>query len=163
MSLLAVSNLNASASFAEGAVNVDFDASLFVSFVLFIGLLIVLKPLLFDPMMKLFDERERLIDRKLRDGVELDKKSAEALAKYERILAKAREAGAAERDKLRAEGAKKENELLGEVRSQTATTLEQGRGATAKEADAARQALKGEAQGLGRAIASRVLGREVTS
>jgi hypothetical protein len=108
--------------------------------VLFVGLMIVLKPLLFDPMMKLFEERERLIDRKLRDGVELDKKSADALAKYEKILGKARDAGAAERDKLRAEGLKKENELLAKVRAEAASTLEQGRTATAKEADAARHA-----------------------
>lgn len=164
MSLLTVSTqIQASASFAEGAVTVDFDASAIVSLVLFLGLLFILKPLLFDPMMKLFDERERRIDRTIQEGVKLDKQSAEALAKYETVLAKARETGAAERDKIRAEGAKKENELLADVRSQAATTLERGRGAMAKEADAARQALAAEAHVLGRAIASRVLGREVSS
>lgn len=164
MSLLGVSNLVQNAhEFSEGAVNVDFDASIIVSLVLFVGLLLVLKPLLFDPMMKLFDEREERIDRTIQGAVKLDQKSAEALAEYERIMAKAREAGAAERDKLRSAGSRQENELLAEVRSQTAATLAEGRTATAKEADAARQALKDEAHVLGRAIASRVLGREVSS
>lgn len=168
MSLLGVSTLNASAflsefAFAEGAVNVDLDASLFVQLVLFLVLLVVLKPLLFDPMMKLFEERENRIDKTLQKGRELDKKSAKALAEYEAILAKARESGAAERDKLRAEGSKKENELLATVRTQTATTLEQGRTTMAAEAEAARTQLGGEVQIIGRVIASRVLGREVSS
>lgn len=166
MSLLGVSTRNASASFAdfaEGAVNVDLDASLFVQLGLFVLLLVVLKPLLFDPMMKLFEERENRIDRTLQKGRDLDEKSAKALAKYEAILAKAREAGGAERDKLRAEGAKKESELLAGVRAQTASTLEQGRAGMAAEADAARAQLKGEVHVLGRVIASRVLGREVSS
>jgi F-type H+-transporting ATPase subunit b len=162
MSLLGVSTVNASTSFAEGAVNVDLDSSLLVQLVLFLVLLVVLKPLLFDPMMKLFDERENRIDRTLQKGRDLDEKSAKALAKYEAILAKARDAGAVERDKLRAEGAKKENELLSTVRAQSASTMEQGRSALSKEADTARQQLKTEAQSLGRAIASRVLGREVS-
>lgn len=166
MSLLGVSTLNASASlagFAEGAVNVDLDASLFVQLLLFVALLFILEPLLFRPMLKLFEERENRIDKTLQKGRDLDGKSAKALAKYEAILAKARQAGAAERDKLRAEGSKKENEMLASVRAETAATLERGRATMAADANAARAQLAGEVKELGRVVASRVLGREVSS
>ena len=150
-------------TFAEGAVNVDLDASFVVQAVLFVVLMLVLKPLLFDPMMRLFEEREERIDRTIEKARKTDEASAKALAKYEALLAKAREAGSAERDQLRAQGAKREAELMTQVRSQVTGTLDQGRAATAAEAKEARTRLQGEATQLGRQIASRVLGREVAS
>jgi F-type H+-transporting ATPase subunit b len=166
MSLSGVSTDSSLAKYsalAEGGVNVDLDASFAVQIVLFVGLMLVLKPLLFDPMMRLFEEREERIDRTIEKARKTDEASAKALAKYEAILAKAREAGSAERDQLRGQGAKKEAEITAQVRSQTATTLEHGRAAIATEAKEARAKLQIEAGALGRAIASRVLGREVVS
>src|SRR4051812_40823678 len=162
MSLLAVSIFEASVS-EGGAVNVDLDASLVVQIGLFILLLVILKPLLFDPMLKLFEERERKIEGTRREATKEDERSAKALAKYEGVLAKAREAGNLERDQLRAEGQKREAEILALVRAQTAATLEEGRKSIANEAKAARSALDTEATVLGQAIAGRVLGREVST
>jgi len=163
MSLLAVSIFEASASSEGGAVNVDLDASLVVQIGIFILLLVILKPLLFDPMLKLFEEREKKIEGTRREATKEDERSAKALAKYEGILSKARDAGNLERDQLRAEGQKKEAEILALVRSQTGATVESGRKAIAEEAKAARTALETESKVLGSVIASRVLGREVTS
>lgn len=167
MSLLSVSTtLNvalSSSALSEGsAVNVDLDPSLLVQVGLFVVLMLVLKPLLFEPMLKLFEEREKRIEGTRREASKEDERSAKALAKYEAILAKAREAGSAERDVLRAEGTKKEAELMAGVRNLTAATVEQGRVATAGEAKTARAGLANEANNLARAIATRVLGREVS-
>jgi F-type H+-transporting ATPase subunit b len=163
MSLSGVSTVSSFSALAEGGVNVDLDASFVVQIVLFVVLLVALKPLLFDPMMRLFEEREERIDRTIEKARKTDEASAKALAKYEAILAKAREAGSAEREQLRTQGAKKEAEVTAQVRSQTAATLEQGRAAIANEAKEARAKLQIESAELGRAIASRVLGREVAS
>jgi F-type H+-transporting ATPase subunit b len=154
----------ASSAFAEGgAVNVDMDASLLVPMALFLVLLFVLKPTLFDPMMRLFEEREKRIEGTRREASKEDERSAKALAKYEAILAKAREAGAAEREKLRAEAAKKEAVMTAEVRDATSATLEGGRASAVGEVKAAREKLHADAKMLGREIATRVLGREVAS
>lgn len=162
MSLLAVSIFEASVS-EGGGVNVDLDASLVVQIGLFLLLLVILKPLLFDPMLRLFEEREKKIEGTRREATKEDERSAKALAKYEGVLAKAREAGNLERDQLRAEGQKKEAEILSLVRSQTTATVEGGRKAIGDEAKAARAALETEANLLGQTIASRVLGREVST
>jgi F-type H+-transporting ATPase subunit b len=146
----------------ETAVNVDVDASLFVQLGLFVVLLIILKPLLFDPMMKLFEEREKRIEGTRRKAAKEDARSAKALAEYEKICNAARAEGATERDRLRAEGAKKEAEMLAQVRTQVGSTLESGRGGVQKDAQAARSQLRSDAAGLGRELASRVLGREVS-
>lgn len=166
MSLLGVSALTDSAGIllrSEGAVNVDLDASLFVHFGLFLVLLLVLKPALFDPMMRLFEEREKRIEGTRHQAKKEDRRSAKALATYEASLTKARDEGAQERDRLRAEGQKREAELMTLVRSEVAKTLQQGREATTQDAREARASLRNDASALGRDMASRVLGREVTS
>lgn len=160
---LVVSTANGVGGLAESAVNVDLDLTLFVQLGFFLLLLVVLKPTLFDPMMRLFEEREKRIEGTRHKATKEDEKSAKALAKTEAILNTAREAGAAERDTLRAEGVKREAELMGVVRAETAATLDGGRAAIAKEAQAARTQLTGDVRTLANEIASRVLGREVAS
>jgi len=163
MSLLAVSTSRLIDAAAEGAVTVDADLSLFVQLGLFVVLLFILKPTLFDPMMKLFEAREQRIEGTRNLATKTDIKSAKSKAKADAIVAKGREAGATEREALRAEGLKREAELMNGVRAETAQTLERGRAATGNEADAARKQLRLDAHSLGRDMAARVLGREVAS
>ena len=164
MSLIGVSTLtDTGRALVEGGVTVDLDLTLFVQLGFFLVLLFVLKPTLFDPMMRLFEEREKRIEGTRHEATKEDERSAKALAKYEAICAKGREAGAVDRDALRAAGTKREQEILAQVRAEVAATLEQGRAAIALETTAARQELEGEVRVLGRDTASRALGREVTS
>ena len=144
-----------------GGVSVDFDKTLFVQVGLFILLWIVLKPLLFDPMLKLFEEREKKIEGTIADARKIDLQSADAKATYDEALAKARAAGALERDRLRAEGIKTENELLTAARAASQAKLEAGRSKSKQEMDAARAELSKERAVLARDVAARVLGREV--
>jgi F-type H+-transporting ATPase subunit b len=148
---------------APQAISVDFDATFLVQFVLFAGLTLVLKPLLFDPMLKLFEERERRIDGAKLEARRIDDRSASALAKYESEMAKARAAANAEREKLRAEAVRKEQEILGTVRAAAAQTLDDGKKAALAEAERVRATLKAQSGVLARDLAGRVLGREVHS
>ena len=144
-----------------GGVSVDFDKTLFVQVGLFVVLWIVLKPLLFDPMLKLFEEREKKIEGTIADARKIDLQSADAKATYDEALTKARAAGALERDRLRAEGIKKEKELLTAARVASQQKIDEGRTQSLKEVDAARSDLSKERQVLARDVAARVLGREV--
>jgi F-type H+-transporting ATPase subunit b len=151
------------ATASRDAISVDFDATFLVQLVLFAGLTLVLKPLLFDPMLKLFEEREKRTDGAKLQARKIDEKSATALAKYEAEMAKARAAANAEREKIRAEAVKREQEILGEVRAATAKTIDEGKRAVHAEADRVRATLRGDATALARELAGRVLGREVQS
>jgi F-type H+-transporting ATPase subunit b len=146
---------------APQAISVDFDATFLVQLVLFTGLTLVLKPLLFDPMLKLFEERERRIDGAKMQARKMDEKSATALAKYETEMARARTSANAEREKIRAEGLKREQEILAAVRASTSKTIEDGKRTALAEAERVRAMLKSEAGTLARDVAGRVLGREV--
>jgi F-type H+-transporting ATPase subunit b len=146
----------------QEAVNVDFHPYLVVFQIgLFVVLMLVLKPVLFDPMMKLFEEREKRIDGAKAAARKIDEKSASALSTYEAEMAKARATANAERDKLRAEGMKMENEILAKVRAATATALEEGKKKAHDEAAKVRATLQSESPVLAKDLASRVLGREV--
>jgi F-type H+-transporting ATPase subunit b len=146
---------------AGGGVVVDLDVTVVGQVVLVLVLLAVMKPMLFDPMLKLFEEREKRIDGAKSQARKMDEESAGALTKYESEMQRARAVGNAERDKLRAEGTKEEAEILGKVRASTSKMLEEGRSRLAGEAGHARQELRGETSALGGQLAARVLGHEV--
>ena len=160
MSLLGVST---SVFSSEGPVTVDFDLTVVVQLGLFLVLLVILKPALFDPMMRLFEEREKRIEGTRNEARKENERSAKAKNKAMAIVAKGRDAGALERDALRAEGLKREAELMNLVRAESAATLERGRATIGTEGKAARDQLRTDARALGRDMASRVLGREVAS
>ena len=146
---------------APQAINVDVDLTFVVQLVLFVGLTLILKPVLFDPMLKLFEEREKRIDGAKVQARKIDEKSASALAKYEEEMAKARAAATAEREKIRGEALRREAEILAAVRASAGKVLEDGKRAAQAEAERARAALKADAVAVARELASRVLGREV--
>jgi F-type H+-transporting ATPase subunit b len=145
------------------AVEVDFDATVIFMVVLFLILWVILKPVLFDPMLRLFEERERRIDGAKLLARKIDQKSANALAEYEDQMQKARTAANAEREKIRAEAVRREQEILGAVRAATAKTIDDGKRAAEAEAARVRATLKEGAGLLARDVAARVLGREVQS
>jgi F-type H+-transporting ATPase subunit b len=158
----ALSEWLAHASGAEaGGVNVDFDASFLVQVAIFLLLLVVLKPLLFEPMLKLFEEREKRIEGAKLEARRIDEQSVGALTSYETAMQKARTAANADREKLRAEGTKRETEILGAVRVTTAQALEEGRKRLDSEVAATRSSLRQSTPALAQELAKRVLGREV--
>lgn len=146
---------------AGGGVVVDLDVTVVAQIVLFLFLLAFLKPVLFDPMLKLFEEREKRIDGAKLQARQMDEASAGALSKYESEVHKARATGNAEREQLRAEGARAENEIMGRVRAATAHRLDEGRRNLQTEVEQVRKALRVESATLAKQLASRVLGHEV--
>jgi F-type H+-transporting ATPase subunit b len=146
---------------APQAVNVDVDLTFIVQGIFFIALTLILKPLLFDPLLKLFEEREKRTEGAKLEARQLDEKAAAALSRFEVAMGKAREAAGAEREKLRTDAARHEQEVLERVRTSTAKTVEDGKRSVHAQADRLREALRADATSLSRELASRVLGRDV--
>lgn len=145
-----------------GGVNLDFDLTFLIQMVAFAALIIILRPLLFDPLMKLFEERERRTEGAKVLARRMDEKAGELLRRYEAELEAVRRAASQEREKLRAEGQRLEAQILAEGRAEVARLIEQGRAKLDVERRAIRADLTGRAADIARDIASRVLGREVT-
>jgi len=150
------------AASSSGAVNIDFDLSFLGQMVVFATLLVVLKPLLFDPVLGLFEEREKRTDGAKASAREMQEKAGELLRKYEHELQKVHSVAGEERDKIRAETARLEAEQMAEARAVTAKLLDEGRERIQEEIHAIRFELGRDSERLAREIAGRVLGREVT-
>jgi F-type H+-transporting ATPase subunit b len=143
------------------AVNIDLDWSFTLQMVLFAGLIVVLKPLLLDPVLRVFEERENRTDGAKGAARAMQEQAGELLQRYEQELLRVNRAAAEERDRMRAETARLENEIVSAARASTAKILEQGRNDISKQVDQIRFDLGREAERLSRDIAGRALGREV--
>jgi F-type H+-transporting ATPase subunit b len=156
MSLATVSVLGS--ALMEGGVDVDLNGTFIIQVVLIIVLLLVLKPVLFDPMLKLFEAREERIEGAKKKARDTDIKSVKAESEFQAQMSKAQAAG----NVLRSEGVKAENEVLAKVRAETAAFLDERRQKAQEELKTARAQLQGSAQDLAKQLATRVLGREVS-
>jgi F-type H+-transporting ATPase subunit b len=142
-------------------VSLDFDLTFLVQMVAFTVLVMILKPVLFDPLLKLFEERERRTEGAKLLARKMDEKAGELLQRYETELEAVRRAASEERERLRAEGTKLEAQILAEGRAEVAKLVEQGRAKLEADRKVLRAELATRASDVARDIASRVLGREV--
>jgi F-type H+-transporting ATPase subunit b len=149
------------AATAAGGVNLDFDLTFLVQMVAFTLLVLVLKPLLFDPLMKLFEERERRTEGAKLAARQMDERAGELLRRYEAELEKVRRAAGEERERLRNEGQRLEAKIVEQARAEVAKTIEEGKATIARESGTIRGELRARSQQLGHSIASGVLGREI--
>lgn len=148
---------------AAGAVEVDINPTLvLMQLGLVAVLMLVLKPMLFDPLLSVFEKRERMVEGTLKEARELDDKAADLKLKVDAELDKVIKVATEERDKARSEAARRDAEALARTRQETAAIIEKGRRDLALEAAALEATLRGEVNTLSRDVASRVLGREVS-
>jgi F-type H+-transporting ATPase subunit b len=148
--------------FASGDINVDFDLTFVAQCVLFTFFVVLLKPLLFDPLMKVFEAREKKTEGAKEEAREMDKRAAELRAQYESEMEKIRREAGREREELRAETAKLEAKIMAEARAESAAILEAGKAKIAAEMAGLRAELSRQTPALAAEIASRVIGREVS-
>ncbi|HVY31181.1 MAG TPA: ATP synthase F0 subunit B [Polyangiaceae bacterium] len=141
-------------------IDLDFNNVVVFQVVIFVFLIAVLKPLLFDPMLKVFALREDRTEGARATARELEEQAGELLTRYEAELSRVNQAAAAERDKLRAETAKLEAQILNEARTAAAKIVDEGRKKIETEVNAIRFELGKQSERLAGDIATRVLGRE---
>ncbi|MCA9581574.1 MAG: ATP synthase F0 subunit B [Myxococcales bacterium] len=149
------------ATFLSGGALIDIDGTLFVQLGLFFILFLILKGLVFRPMVALFEAREEAIDGARAEAKKMTKEAAQKGDAFEEQMRTVRTSAQEERDRLRQEGQKLERAMLDKAREETQKMLSES---TAKlDSDAAR--LRGEIRtqvpGLARDVASKLLGREV--
>ena len=131
----------------------------FILFGLFVGLM---KPLLFDPLLRVFEERERRTEGAKKEAREMDAAAGEILTRYEAELAKVHHEAGLEREKHRAETARLEAKIMAEARAETTQIVEAGKARIAAEVAALRQELEQTKPELAAQIASRIIGREMS-
>jgi len=143
------------------AIVVDADLSFLAQVVLFVAFITLLKPLLFDPLLRVFEEREKRTEGAKQEARTMDAEAGELLTRYEAELDKVRREAGIERERLRAEVAQVEARIMAEARAETARILDAGKARISAEVTELRKELEKTKPELAAQIASRMLGREV--
>jgi F-type H+-transporting ATPase subunit b len=139
----------------------DIDATLFLYLGVFLLLFLILRAMVFRPVMELFDERERAIDGARVEARQREREAEDKLTSFEQEMNKVRGEAGTERDRLRAEGVRLERMLTEKVRGETETTVREAEALMANEAAKLRRDIAESSPQLARQIAEKLLGREV--
>ena len=146
----------------ESPIELDLNWTFVAQIVLFTILAFVLKPLLFDPVLKIFAERERRTEGAKAEAREMQERAGEILEKYEEELARVHRFVAEEREHMRVETAKLESNVLDEAREGVNRVVADGRQKLADQVLAIRKDLADQVKVVANDVAAQALGREVT-
>ncbi|MEM9696579.1 MAG: ATP synthase F0 subunit B, partial [Myxococcota bacterium] len=146
---------------ASEAVSVDLDPTVAMQFVFFIAFTVVMKDLIFEPLLKIFEAREEQTTGVIDEARKMDEKAIALKNEYDDRLDGIRREALGDRDEIRARIKRVENDLLGKAREASAQHLDEGMARLDEEVAAIRTDLEKGRAPLAAEIASKVLGREV--
>lgn len=154
-------HLLSTALLSEGSL-IDLDGTMFIQVGIFFVAFFVLRPLIFRPMVDLFEAREAAIEGARRDARRLREQADQAGKSFDEEMRKVRLSAAQEREKLRAEGKRLEKSVLDRVREETAKQMAEADAQIQTEASRTRREMEHTVPTLARQIASKLLAREVS-
>lgn len=138
---------------------VDIDGTMFVQLGIYLGLVIILGPLLFKPWLEAQERRSQAIEGALANSRSLRKDADELARDYEQRLEVAREKAHGVRSEARREQEAAQASTLASVREEATQKLTRDRERIAAEAAEAREALAGRVDELADTITHKLLGR----
>lgn len=144
-----------------GGIDIDFDVTFIAEMVLFFLLIVILKPLMFDPVLKIFEQREQRTEGARAEARQMQEKAGELLGKYESELERVNQVASQERERLRSETAKLEATIVNEAREVVTRIAEDGRRRIESEVEKTRQDLARRSEQLASELAQRTLGRGI--
>jgi F-type H+-transporting ATPase subunit b len=145
----------------SGGSVIDLDASIFIQMGIFFVAFFILKALVFNPTMQLFDAREQAIDGA---KAEAKRMQDEAVAKREHFEGELRRVSAAaneERENARLEAQKLARQLTEQARSQALATQKAAKDRLDLQAAEVRKNALAQVPAIARELTSKLLGRSV--
>jgi F-type H+-transporting ATPase subunit b len=144
-----------------GGSPVDLDGSFFIQLAIFLVAFLILKALVFRPVMALFDAREQAMEGSKRQAEELERDATQKRERFEGELRAVRQKSSEDRDRLRNQALQLARELTERTRRENTATLSSAKAQLDLEAKDARQKALADAPVLARQIAEKLLGRSV--
>lgn len=137
------------------------DGTLFVHIIIILVMIFVLNRMLFQPINRVLDERERRTGGRSHEAREILHRIDENMARYERSLRDARTEGYHLLEQQRAEAMSIRQNRVAAEREKVAVLVENEKGAIRAQADAARATLADEARRVAATVSTQILGRPV--
>jgi F-type H+-transporting ATPase subunit b len=153
-------NVLFTALLSEGSI-IDLDGTIWIQLGLFAVAFLVFRPLIFRPMVALFEARENAIEGSKLEALRLQDEASAESEEFEVEMRRIRLQAGEERDRLRNEGKHLERAVLDRVRAETDRQLAEADAKLAKESSRLRAEIDQSVPTLAKQIASKMLNREV--
>jgi len=153
-------NVLFTALLSEGSI-IDLDGTIWIQLGLFAVAFFVFKPLIFRPMVALFEARENAIEGAKLEALRLQDEASAESEEFEDEMRRLRLQAGEERDRLRAEGKRLERTVLDRVREETDKQLAEADAKLKTEAAQLRVEIDQSIPLLAKQIASKMLNRQV--
>ncbi|MCB1215632.1 MAG: ATP synthase F0 subunit B [Deltaproteobacteria bacterium] len=137
------------------------DITLLYILGIFTFAMLVMRILIFKPILKVLARRQELTQEAKAQALSLQEKTESMVADYEGHLKEARKQGLHEKTKLTQEGEAKANQLLSAARQELESQLQVHRQNLQAQAGEASQNLRVQAKDLSQQMAEKLLGRKV--
>jgi len=140
---------------------ISLDISILYQIILFVALWLILNKILFQPYLRLLEERERRTIGAEHDSADLEHEGARLRAQYEEKITQAQTAAYAAKDAILQEARQQREKILGEARAAAASKLEQARREISLALEKEKALAAAEAAAVAGEMVSKVLGRKV--
>jgi F-type H+-transporting ATPase subunit b len=140
---------------------IDLDGTIWIQLGLFAIAFLVFRPLIFRPMVALFEARENAIQGAKLEALRLQDEAAAEGEEFEEEMRRLRLQAGEERDRLRAEGKRLERTVLDRVREEADRQLAEADTKLERERAKLRSELAQSIPVMAKQIASKILNREV--
>lgn len=137
----------------------ELNATVFLQLIAFLLLLGWLSTVLFAPLMRVYEEREKRIEGSAEEARRLRESAGEKADVVEKRLQEAQEEARRILEELRAEGAEKERQLVEAARESAAARLEDAQADLFAVSEEVKGKLKDDAKAISDQIVEKVLGR----
>jgi F-type H+-transporting ATPase subunit b len=144
---------------AQYPIRMELNATILLQAAIFFALLAWLSPVLFDPMLKLFEEREKRIVGASEEAKRLSGSADDAAKRLEEKTKEAQTEARKVLASLRASALEKEAQIVGAAKQAATTKLDEARSDLFEATEEARRSLKDDAKNLSSQIVEKVLGR----
>jgi len=139
------------------------NGTFFVVLIIFLIVLGVIGTFVVPPISKVLKERDNMVTKTAADNKKSAEQFAAAQEDYEKAMSQARVKASAARDEARAEGRKVLDEMRGRAEEQVSSTLQDAGEQLKREGDAVAAELRSRVESMSTALASRILGVEITT
>jgi F-type H+-transporting ATPase subunit b len=138
---------------------IDIDGTVFIQLGIFLLLFLLMRSLVFQPFLRMIEQRHQLTDGSIAEAEAMLKKAEEQVAAYETAIAKTRSEALEDRAKIRVAATVDAKVIVDAARAETTKEIATANQRLAKEGAAARQELNKQSVDLGRQVAEKILAR----
>ena len=140
---------------------IHLDHSIIYQVVLFVVLWLILNKLLFQPYLRLLEEREDKTTGAQHDSVDLEHEGAKLKAQYDEKMAQGQAAGYAAKEAINQDARQQREKILGLARDEATRALDQVRQEVATAMEQEKRLAAAEVSAVAADMVNKVLGRRV--